>query len=87
MLVISRKKNESLVIDNDITIVVVEIRGDKVRLGIDCPSDKPVHRPEVLEAIQREQLETRDAQPWKSVRRSRAGCNVCTRLFSLDSPQ
>jgi len=54
MLVLSRKKNESIVINNDITIVVVEIRGDKVRLGIEAPSDVPVHRQEVYEAIQRE---------------------------------
>ena len=54
MLVLSRKKNESIVINNDITIVVVEIRGDKVRLGIDAPKEVSVHRQEVYEAIQRE---------------------------------
>lgn len=53
MLVLSRKKNESIVINNDITIVVVEIRGDKVRLGIEAPKEVPVHRREVYEAIQR----------------------------------
>ena len=46
MLVLSRKKNESIVIANDITIVVVEIRGDKVRLGIEAPKEVPVHRRE-----------------------------------------
>lgn len=51
MLVLSRKKNESIVINNDITITVVEIRGDKVRLGISAPKDVPVHRQEVYEAI------------------------------------
>lgn len=51
MLVLSRKKNESIVINNDITIVVVEIRGDKVRLGIDAPKEIPVHRREVFDAI------------------------------------
>lgn len=51
MLVLSRKKNESIVINNDITITVVEIRGDKVRLGIVAPKDVPVHRQEVYEAI------------------------------------
>ncbi len=51
MLVLSRKKNESIVINNDIVITVVEIRGDKVRLGIEAPKDVPVHRHEVYEAI------------------------------------
>jgi len=53
MLVLSRKKNESIVINNDITIVVVEIRGDKVRLGVEAPKEVPVHRREVYEAIRR----------------------------------
>ena len=53
MLVLSRKKNESIVINNDITIVVVEIRGDKVRLGIEAPKEVPVHRREVYDAIHR----------------------------------
>lgn len=53
MLVLSRKKNESIVINNDITIVVVDIRGDKVRLGVEAPKEVPVHRQEVFNAIQR----------------------------------
>jgi carbon storage regulator len=53
MLVLSRKKNESIVINNDITIVVVEIRGDKVRLGVEAPKEVPVHRREVYDAINR----------------------------------
>jgi carbon storage regulator len=59
MLVLSRKKNESIVINNDITIVVVEIRGDKVRLGVEAPKEVPVHRREVYDAIKRNEL----AQP------------------------
>lgn len=55
MLVLSRKKNESIVINEDIVVTIVEVRGDKVRLGIDAPRDIPVHRREVLEAILREQ--------------------------------
>ncbi len=51
MLVLSRKKNESIVINDDITIVVVEIRGDKVRLGVEAPKEVPVHRREVYDAI------------------------------------
>ena len=57
MLVLSRKKNESIVINNDIKIVVVEIRGDKVRLGIDAPRDVTVHREEIYDAIKREESE------------------------------
>ena len=53
MLVLSRKKDESIVINDDITIVVVEIRGDKVRLGVEAPKEVPVHRREVFEAIAR----------------------------------
>ncbi len=56
MLVLSRKKNESIIINNDITIVVVEIRGDKVRLGVEAPREVPVHRREVYEAIKRAEL-------------------------------
>jgi carbon storage regulator len=51
MLVLSRKKNESIVINSDITVTVVEIRGDKVRLGIVAPKEVPVHRQEVYDAI------------------------------------
>jgi carbon storage regulator len=56
MLVLSRKKNESIVINNDITIVVVEIRGDKVRLGVEAPKEIPVHRREVYDAIRRNEM-------------------------------
>lgn len=63
MLVLSRKKNESIVINNDIRIVVVEIRGDKVRLGVEAPREVPVHRREVYEAIQRNLEDVDDAAP------------------------
>ena len=52
MLVLSRKKNESIIINDHITITVVEVRGDKVRLGIDAPKDVSVHRHEIYNAIQ-----------------------------------
>jgi carbon storage regulator len=58
MLVLSRKKNESIVINNDITVTVVEIRGDKVRLGIVAPKEVPVHRQEVYDAIHGQASET-----------------------------
>lgn len=51
MLVLSRKKNESIVVNSDVIITVVEIRGDKVRLGVVAPKDVPVHREEVAEKI------------------------------------
>ena len=63
MLVLSRHRDESIIIGDDIVVTIVDIRGDKVRLGIDAPTDISVHRREVYEAIQREnqkasQLET-----------------------------
>jgi carbon storage regulator len=61
MLVLSRKKNESIIINDHITVTVVEIRGDKVRLGIDAPKDVSVHRREVYEAIQN-QSKAREAK-------------------------
>jgi len=56
MLVLSRKRNESVVINDDIVVTVIDIRGDKVRIGIEAPRDISVHRQEVLEAILREKL-------------------------------
>ena len=55
MLVLSRKRNESIVIDENIVITVVEVRGDKVRLGIEAPQEIPIHRSEVHDAIRIEQ--------------------------------
>ena len=54
MLVLSRQRDESIIIGDNIVITVVDIRGDKVRLGIQAPTEIPVHRQEVYEAIQRE---------------------------------
>lgn len=54
MLVLSRKKNESIVIGDSISIVVIDIRGDKVRFGVEAPKDISVHRREVYDAIQSE---------------------------------
>ena len=53
MLVLSRKRDEKIVIGDRIVITVVEVRGDKVRLGIEAPTDVPVHRQEVYDAIRR----------------------------------
>lgn len=54
MLVLSRQRDESIIIGDDIVVTVVDIRGDKVRLGIQAPIEIPVHRQEVYEAIQKE---------------------------------
>jgi carbon storage regulator len=55
MLVLSRNTDESIVIGNDITITIVAIQGDKIRLGIDAPREIPVHRLEVYQAIAEQQ--------------------------------
>ena len=55
MLVLSRKRDERIMIGDEISLLVVDIRGDKVRLGIEAPGNVTVHRQEVFEAIQREQ--------------------------------
>lgn len=60
MLVLSRKKNERIVINDEITIIVVDIRGDKVRLGVEAPKEVPVHRHEIYEALKKSAAE--DAQ-------------------------
>ena len=53
-MVLSRQKDESIVINDNIEITIVDVRGDKVRLGITAPKEIPVHRREVYDAIQRE---------------------------------
>lgn len=67
MLVLSRRRDESIIIGDNIVITVVDIRGDKVRLGIDAPKEVPVYRREVYEAIQQHgsirEMRTRDGSP------------------------
>ncbi|MCH8046049.1 MAG: carbon storage regulator CsrA [Planctomycetes bacterium] len=60
MLILSRKLGEQIVIADNIVITVVEIRGDKVRLGIEAPREVPVHRKEIYELIQREKSQQPD---------------------------
>jgi carbon storage regulator len=54
MLVLSRQRDESIMIGDNVEIIIVDVRGDKVRLGITAPKDIPVHRREIYDAIQRE---------------------------------
>ena len=82
MLVLSRQRDESIVIGQNVVITVVDIRGDKVRLGIDAPSEVPVHRREVYDAIQSEnrragQLEPKDIQTLGSPRLGHAVAKRC----------
>lgn len=63
MLVLSRHRDESIMIGDDVVITIVDIRGDKVRLGIDAPQDIPVHRREVYDAIQRENKKAAQLDP------------------------
>lgn len=60
MLVLSRQKDESIIIGDDIEVTIIDVRGDKVRLGIKAPKSVSVHRKEVYEAIQREKAQGND---------------------------
>lgn len=79
MLVLSRHRDESIMIGDDVVVTIVDIRGDKVRLGIEAPQSIPVHRQEVYEAIQRENRRasqtdpdaTRDVRPAQEPRQPR----------------
>lgn len=63
MLVLSRHRDESIMIGDNVVVTIVDIRGDKVRLGIDAPKEIPVHRQEVYEAIRRENENAAKIQP------------------------
>ncbi len=62
MLVLSRQRDESIMIGDDVEIIIVDVRGDKVRLGITAPKSIPVHRREIYDAIQREKKEKKEAE-------------------------
>ena len=62
MLVLSRKKLESIIIGNNVRVTIVDIRGDKIRLGIEAPSDIPVHREEVYKAINHTSFNIEDSK-------------------------
>src|SRR5207249_8415137 len=63
MLVLSRQRDETIMIGDDIEVTVVDIRGDKVRLGINAPKEISVHRKEVYEAIRRENRAAAQVKP------------------------
>jgi carbon storage regulator len=63
MLVLSRQRDESIIIGDNVVVTIVDIRGDKVRLGIQAPQEIPVHRQEVYDAIQREHRAASQGQP------------------------
>jgi carbon storage regulator len=62
MLVLSRQKDESIMIGDEVEITIVDVRGDKVRLGITAPKQIPVHRREIYDAIQREKAQKAEAE-------------------------
>ena len=62
MLVLSRQKDESIIIGDDVEITIVDVRGDKVRIGINAPRSTSVHRKEVYEAIQREKAQKKSEE-------------------------
>ena len=62
MLVLSRRRDESIMIGDDVEIIIVDIRGDKVRLGITAPKSVPVHRREIYDAIQKDKAEKKEPQ-------------------------
>ena len=66
MLVLSRQRDESIMIGDDVEIIIVDVRGDKVRLGITAPKNIPVHRREIYDAIQREKEESQKQQEKES---------------------
>lgn len=60
MLALSRKKNEAIIINNNIEVTILDVRGDQVKLGITAPKDIPIHRKEVYLQIQNENKEATD---------------------------
>jgi len=67
MLALSRKKNEALVINNNIEITILEIKGDQVKIGINAPKEVPVYRKEVYVQIQKENEEAMSADSFNAL--------------------
>jgi len=70
MLVLSRQRDESIMIGDDVEITIVDVRGDKVRLGITAPKSIPVHRREIYDAIQREKAAAKQAESPEPIERA-----------------
>ena len=79
MLVLSRQRDESIMIGDNIEITIVDIRGDKVRLGINAPNTVPVHRKEVYQAIQRERSSPPKAAAGNAVENTAPAVNAETK--------
>jgi len=63
MLVLSRQRDESIIIGDNVVVTVVDVRGDKVKLGIEAPKEISVHRQEVYDAIRRENQQAAKLKP------------------------
>jgi carbon storage regulator len=70
MLVLSRKRDERIVIGDNIVITIVDVRGDKVRLGIEAPPEIPVHRQEIVDALRRQSATPAPTPPKPDIERS-----------------
>lgn len=66
MLVLSRQRDESIMIGDDVEIIIVDVRGDKVRLGITAPKEIPVHRREIYDAIKKQKAEGTESEILKT---------------------
>ena len=85
MLVLSRNRDESIMIGDDVVVTIVDIRGDKVRLGIDAPQDIPVHRQEVYDAIKKENAKA--GKMWPGDKRMANPSYRANSIFSKDDLQ
>lgn len=91
MLVLSRQRDETIMIGDDIELTIVDIRGDKVRVGISAPASVPVHRKEVYEAIKREneaaaKLSGTDVGPLRSLAKQKPGTGNADMAARLAQP-
>jgi len=82
MLVLSRSRDETIMIGDDIEITIVDVRGDKVRVGVNAPVHVPVHRKEVYEAIKKENQQASRMRPELISHVANCGTNGTTRRFS-----